>query len=56
MYFAAGDRDKCLDFVNESDKYTQMITCELPPLFLKDHKDIMMMLYPREEKQSQPLD
>lgn len=56
MYFAAGDRDKCLDYVNESDKYTQMITCELPPLFLKDHKDIMMMLYPREEKQSQPLD
>jgi|GEM_PF-5574175 len=55
LLFSLGDRERCLDAVNESDMYAQKVTCPLTPLYIKDHMKIMQKLYPPQNDPS-PLD
>ncbi|NLT09457.1 MAG: hypothetical protein GXY08_08140 [Ruminococcus sp.] len=52
LLFRMGDRERCLDAVNESDMYAQKVTCPLTPLYIKDHMQIMQKLYPPRNNSS----
>ena len=46
LLLSLGDREGCLEQLTESDRVAGRILCDLPPIYLKDHKDLMNKLYP----------